>query len=102
MAWDSNVSRLVDALFVASVVRHMVQYRDNVSSTFLCFLFFQFSGHLLRSMKEYEMMTKNDLLVHPLVAHLQSCNSHTDILAFLRTQFQQFEQPMSGDKLTKW
>ncbi|KAH8986840.1 hypothetical protein EDB92DRAFT_2105141, partial [Lactarius akahatsu] len=55
------------------------------------------------SMKEYEKKTKKDLLAHPLMAQLQTCNSPTDILAVLRTQVQQFEQSMSGDdKLTKW
>ncbi|KAH9014711.1 hypothetical protein EDB84DRAFT_1443729 [Lactarius hengduanensis] len=55
------------------------------------------------SMKEYEKKTKKDLLAHPLMAQLQTCNSPTDILAVLRTQVQQFEQSMSNDdKLTKW
>ncbi|KAH9028044.1 hypothetical protein EDB83DRAFT_2555175, partial [Lactarius deliciosus] len=55
------------------------------------------------SMKEYEKKTKKDLLAHPLMAQLQTCNSSADILAILRTQVQQFEQSMSGDdKLTKW
>ncbi|KAH8986093.1 hypothetical protein EDB92DRAFT_1281060 [Lactarius akahatsu] len=55
------------------------------------------------SMKEYEKKTKKDLLAHPLMAQLQSCNSPTDILAVLRTQVQQFEQSTScDDKLTKW
>ncbi|KAH8997821.1 hypothetical protein EDB86DRAFT_3242994, partial [Lactarius hatsudake] len=55
------------------------------------------------SMKEYKRKTKKDLLEHPLMAQLQTCNSPTDILAVLRTQVQQFEQSTSGDdKLTKW
>ena len=55
------------------------------------------------SLKEYEKKTKNDLLTHPLMAQLQTCNSPTDILAILRAQVQQFEQSTSGDdKLTKW
>ncbi|KAH9016649.1 hypothetical protein EDB83DRAFT_225666 [Lactarius deliciosus] len=55
------------------------------------------------SIKEYEKKTKNDLLVHPLMAQLQTCNSPTDILAVLHTQVQQFEQSTSGDdKLTRW
>ncbi|KAH9041225.1 hypothetical protein EDB85DRAFT_2271968, partial [Lactarius pseudohatsudake] len=55
------------------------------------------------SMKEYEKKTKKDLLLHPLMAQLQTCDSPTDILAVLRTQVQQFEQSTSGDdKLTKW
>ena len=52
---------------------------------------------------EYEKKTKKELLTHPLMAQLQTCNSPTDILAILRAQVQQFEQSTSGDdKLTKW
>ena len=55
------------------------------------------------SMKEYEKKTKNDLLAHPLMAQLQTCNSPADILVILRTQAQQFEQSTSSDdKLTRW
>ena len=57
----------------------------------------------LASLKEYEEKTKNNLLTHPLMAQLQTCNSPTDILAVLRNQVQQFEQSTSGDdRLTKW
>ena len=57
----------------------------------------------LASLKEYEEKTKNNLLTHPLMAQLQTCNSPTDILAILRNQVQHFEQSTSGDdKLTKW
>ncbi|KAH9009443.1 hypothetical protein EDB84DRAFT_1195937 [Lactarius hengduanensis] len=62
-----------------------------------------FQAIFCASMKEYEKKTKKDLLAHPLMAQLQICNSSTDILAVLHTQFQQFERSMSGDdKLTKW
>ena len=55
------------------------------------------------SMKEYEKKTKKDLLAHPLMSQLQTCNSPADILAILRTQAQQFEQSTSSDdKLTRW
>src|ERR1700733_4494531 len=55
------------------------------------------------SVKEYEKKTKKDLLTHPLMAQLQTCNSPTEILVVLRAQAQQFEQSASGDdKLTKW
>ena len=58
---------------------------------------------LYASMKEYEKKTKKDLLTHPLIAQLQTCNSPTDILAILSNQVQQFEQSTpSDDKLTKW
>ncbi|KAH9001948.1 hypothetical protein EDB83DRAFT_2324510 [Lactarius deliciosus] len=55
------------------------------------------------SIKEYRKKTKKDLLLHPLMGQLQTCNSPADILAVLRTQVQQFEESTSGDdKLTKW
>ncbi|KAH9070650.1 hypothetical protein EDB83DRAFT_2550827, partial [Lactarius deliciosus] len=62
-----------------------------------------FQAIFYTSMKEYEKKTKKELLTHPLMAQLQTCNSPTDILAVLHTQVQQFEQSTSGDdKLTKW
>ena len=55
------------------------------------------------SLKEYEKKTKKDLITHPLMAQLQTCNSPADILAVLRTQVQQFETSTLGDdKLTRW
>ncbi|KAH9022682.1 hypothetical protein EDB85DRAFT_1895125 [Lactarius pseudohatsudake] len=55
------------------------------------------------SIKEYQKKTKKDILLHPLMDQLQTCNSPADILAVLRTQVQQFEQSTSGDnKLTRW
>ncbi|KAH8993455.1 hypothetical protein EDB92DRAFT_406201 [Lactarius akahatsu] len=55
------------------------------------------------SLETYKKRTKKDLLAHPLMVQLQTCNSSTDILAVLRTQVQQFEKSTSGnDKLTKW
>jgi hypothetical protein len=55
------------------------------------------------SIKEYEKKTKKDLLTHPLMAQLQTCNTPTDILAVLHTQVQHFEQSRHGeDRLAKW
>ena len=55
------------------------------------------------SLKEYENKTNRDLLTHPLIAQLQTCNSSTDIQAILRNQVQQFEKTTSGyEKLTRW
>ena len=54
-------------------------------------------------MKEYEKKTKKDLLAHPLMAQMQTCNSPADIFAILRNQVQQFEQSTSSDdRLTRW
>lgn len=55
------------------------------------------------SMKEYERKTKKDLLTHPLMAQLHTCDSPADILAVLRTQVQTFEESTrNDDKFTKW
>ncbi|KAH9022809.1 hypothetical protein EDB84DRAFT_1441118 [Lactarius hengduanensis] len=62
-----------------------------------------FQAIFYASINEYEKKTKKDILVHPLMVQLQTCNSPADILAVLHTQIQQFEQSTSGDdKLTKW
>ncbi|KAH9022094.1 hypothetical protein EDB83DRAFT_89710 [Lactarius deliciosus] len=62
-----------------------------------------FQAIFCASLDTYKKKTKKDLLAHPLMVQLQTCNSPTDILAVLRTQVQQFEQSTSGDdKLTKW
>ena len=62
-----------------------------------------FQAILYASIKEYEKKTKKDILIHPLMAQFQTCNSPTDILAILRTQVQHFEQSTRGDdKLTRW
>ncbi|KAH9070682.1 hypothetical protein EDB83DRAFT_2550853, partial [Lactarius deliciosus] len=61
-----------------------------------------FQAIFYASLKAYEEKTKKDLLAHPLMAQLQTCNSPTDILAVLRTQVQHFESTRDDDKLTKW
>ncbi|KAH9007995.1 hypothetical protein EDB84DRAFT_1676770 [Lactarius hengduanensis] len=62
-----------------------------------------FQAIFYASLKVYEKKTKKDLLAHPLLAQLQTCNSPANILAVLRGQVQQFEQSTCGnDKLTKW
>ncbi|KAH9031562.1 hypothetical protein EDB84DRAFT_1438859 [Lactarius hengduanensis] len=63
---------------------------------------FNFQAIFYASLKSYEEKTKKDLLAHPLMAQLQTCNSPTDILAVLRTQVQHFESTRDDDKLTKW
>ncbi|KAH9059109.1 hypothetical protein EDB87DRAFT_829598 [Lactarius vividus] len=64
---------------------------------------YNFQAIFYASFKAYEEKTKKDLLVHPLMAQLQTCNSPTDILAVLRTQAQHFESTTrDDDKLTKW
>ena len=55
------------------------------------------------ALKSYRKQTKQDLLTHPLVSQLQSCESTTAILAILQNQVREFEKSSEGDeRLTKW
>ena len=45
---------------------------------------FNFQLIINNALKVYHKRTKNDLILHPLAAQLQTCNSPTDILALLR------------------
>ena len=62
-----------------------------------------FQAVFYASLKAYEEKTKKDLLLHPLMPQLQTCNSPTDILTVLRNQVRHFEKSTRGDdKLTRW
>jgi hypothetical protein len=55
------------------------------------------------ALQAYERQTKINLLEHPLVAQLQSCNSPSAIISLLREQVQGPGRSQdSDDKLTKW
>jgi hypothetical protein len=55
------------------------------------------------ALKEYERRTKKDLVVHPLAAELQDCNSPSKILSVLHRQLQGLDQSLgSDDRWTKW
>ena len=55
------------------------------------------------ALKAYHKRTKNDLLLHPLAAQLQTCDSPGDILAVLQEQVQGLDQSRSGnERWTKW
>ncbi|KAF8267696.1 hypothetical protein EI94DRAFT_1279881 [Lactarius quietus] len=55
------------------------------------------------ALKAYETKTKKDLLVHPLAAQLQACNSPSDILAVLQDKVKEFDQSRSADeRLSQW
>ena len=55
------------------------------------------------ALETYQKQTKKDLLVHPLAAQLQSCDSPSTILALLHQQVQDLNQSRSKDeKLTRW
>ena len=51
----------------------------------------------------YKKRTKNDLLAHPLVNELQSCNCSSAILAVLLQQLQGLDQSRRNDeRWTRW
>ena len=51
----------------------------------------------------YKKRTKRDLLAHPLVSQLQTCNSPAAILTVLQQQVQGLDQSRSSDdRWTKW
>lgn len=55
------------------------------------------------ALEGYERRTKQDLLVHPLAAQFQACDSPSAILAILQQQIKEFNQSRRSDKrLTKW
>ena len=51
----------------------------------------------------YKKRTKKDLLAHPLVNELQSCNSPSAVLAVLQQQLQGLDQSRRSDeRWTRW
>ena len=57
----------------------------------------------IAAIKEYEKMTKTDLLTHPLATQLQSCASSSDILAVLHNKVNEFDKAKShNEKLSSW
>ena len=55
------------------------------------------------ALKAYEKQTKKDLLAHPLVSQLQTCNSPASTLAVLQGQVNDIDQARKSDeRLTKW
>jgi hypothetical protein len=55
------------------------------------------------ALDQYKKRTKNDLLVHPLAAQLQSCNSPSAIIAVLQQQVLGLDQSRSSDeRWSRW
>ena len=55
------------------------------------------------ALKAYEKKTKRDLLAHPLVSQLQTCDSPESVLAVLQGQVDDLDQARENDeRLTKW
>ena len=58
---------------------------------------------LTNALDKYKKRTKKDLLKHPLVTELQSCNSPSAILAVLQQQLQGLDQSRRNDeRWTRW
>jgi hypothetical protein len=58
---------------------------------------------LINALDIYKKRTKKDLLAHPLVTELQSCNSPSAILAVLQQQLQGIDQSRTTDeRWTRW
>jgi hypothetical protein len=63
----------------------------------------RFQAIFQTSLKSYQKQTKSDLLAHPLVSQLQSCDSTAAIVGMLQGQVQELDKSRSGDeRLTKW
>ena len=56
------------------------------------------------ALEKYNRKTKQDLVKHPLLPRLQSCNSPEDILVVLREEAPDFSQSQNSgdDGLTTW
>ena len=55
------------------------------------------------ALEVYHKHTENDLLLHPLAAQLQICESPSEILAVLQQKVQGLDKSRSGDdRWTKW
>jgi hypothetical protein len=55
------------------------------------------------ALKSYQKQTKADLLVHPLLSQLQSCDDTAAIVAILQDQLRDLDKSRSSDeRLTKW
>ena len=63
----------------------------------------RFQALFQTALKSYKKQTKEDLLAHPLVSQLHSCDSTAAIVAILQDQVQVLGKSRSGDdRLTKW
>ena len=58
---------------------------------------------LINALDVYKKRTKKDLLAHPLVTEIQTCNSPSAILAVLQQQLQGLDQSRRSDeRWTRW
>ena len=63
----------------------------------------RFQALFQAALMSYQKQTKTDLLAHPLVSQLQSCDSTTAIVTILQDQVRDLDTSRSGEeRLTKW
>jgi hypothetical protein len=63
----------------------------------------RFQAIFQAALKSYQKQTKADLLAHPLLSRLQSCDDTAAIVAILQDQLRDLDKSRSADKrLTKW
>ena len=62
-----------------------------------------FQSVLTTALQSYEKATKNNLLIHPLAAQLQSCDSPAAILSVLHDLVHKFDERRARDEsLRNW
>jgi hypothetical protein len=62
-----------------------------------------FQSTFSHTLRAYKKRTREDLLLHPLAARLQSCHSPDAVLAVLQEQARAIDQSWNGEeKLVTW
>ena len=72
----------------------------HVSRNLLAFLIPQFPVNFQQCLGGLQKRTKKDLLTHPLVVQLQTCNSSSAVLTLIHQQVQGFQR--DDGRLTNW
>jgi hypothetical protein len=57
-----------------------------------------FHSIFVAALEKYRKKTKTELIAHPLVAQLQSCNTSSDVLAVLHEAVNEFDESGSNKK----
>ena len=75
-------------------IKSMSQVQNTPSTSSLS----NFQSIFNAAVDRYETKTKSKLLIHPLAAQLQSCDSPAAVLSLLQGLVQQFDQGRSSDE----
>ena len=63
----------------------------------------RFQAIFQAALKSYQKQTKTDILAHPLLSQLQSCDSTAAIVAILQDQLRDLDKSCSSDeRLSRW